>query len=111
MDEYKSPKHLVRASGVGDPARDVRLAAFDWFQPSVVFYARRKVAEVHSPETAAEFLAVPTPGYLFLPAKTWEQLVEAKVTVPTRVVARHRDFYRNCDVVVVTNDVTATAGR
>jgi hypothetical protein len=110
IDAQKAPKELVRASGVDDPSRDVRLAHFDWFQPSVVFYARRELTEVFSPDKAAEFLAVPTPGYLFVPAKTWEQ-VEPKVTVPIRIVARHRDFYRNCDILVVTNDVTATAGR
>jgi hypothetical protein len=110
VDEQKAPRELVRASGVDDPARDLRLAHFDWFEPSVVFYARREVPEVPSPADAVEFLAVPTPGYLFVPAKTWEQM-EAAVTVPTRVVARHRDFYRNCDVLVVTNDVSAVAGR
>jgi 4-amino-4-deoxy-L-arabinose transferase-like glycosyltransferase len=110
VDTQKAAKELVRASGTADPARDLRLAHFDWFQPSIVFYARREVTEVFSPETAAEFLAVPTPGYLFVPAKTW-QFVEPKVTVPTRVAARHYDFYRNCEVLVVTNDVTATAGR
>jgi hypothetical protein len=111
IDTQKAPRELVRASGVADPSRDIRLAHFDWFQPSVVFYAQREVAEVKSAELAALFLAVPTPGYLFIPAKTWEQHVETKVWVPTRVVARHHDFYRNCEVLVVTNDVTAVAGR
>jgi hypothetical protein len=110
IDSRKAPRELVRASGVSDPSRDLRLAHFDWFEPSLVFYARREVAEMKSPELAASFLAIPTPGYLFIPAKTWE-LVEAKVTVPTRIVARHHDFYRNCEILVVTNDVTAVAGR
>jgi hypothetical protein len=110
IDEQKAPKELVRASGVDDPSRELRLAHCDWFQPSLVFYARRSVVELNSVELAAGFLAVPTPSYLFIPAKTWE-LVEPKVGVPTRIVARHRDFYRNCDVLVVTNDVTALAGR
>ncbi|MBN9118459.1 MAG: glycosyltransferase family 39 protein [Planctomycetes bacterium] len=111
IDAQKAPRELVRESGVADPSRDVRLAHFDWFQPSVVFYARREVANIESADSAAWFFAVPTPGYLFVPAKTWEQHVEAKVWVPTRVVARHHDFYRNCEVLVVTNDVTAVAGR
>jgi hypothetical protein len=111
VDARKAPKELVRESGVSDPSRDLRLAHFDWFQPSVVFYARREVAEVPTAEKAAEFLTVPTPAYLFLPAKTWEQFVQAKVTVPTQIVARHYDFYRNCEIVVVTNDVGATARR
>ncbi len=111
MDAYKAPKELVRASGVDDSSRDLRLAHLDWFQPSVVFYARREVADLKSAEQAAEFLAVPTPGYLFVPAKTWEQSVEAKVAVPTRIVARHYDFYRNCEIVVVTNEVSQVSSR
>ncbi len=103
VNAYKAPKELVRVSGVDDPTRDLRLAQFDWFQPSVVFYARREVTELKSVEQATEFFSVPTPGYLFVPARTWEQFVEAKVAVPTRVVARHYDFYRNCEIVVVTN--------
>src|SRR5207244_1455476 len=97
IDAQKAPKELVRASGVADPTRDLRLAHYDWFEPSVVFYAGREVAEVKSPELAAGFFAVPTPGYLFVPVKTWETL-EAKVTVPTRIIARHHDFYRNCEI-------------
>jgi 4-amino-4-deoxy-L-arabinose transferase-like glycosyltransferase len=110
VDPYKAPKELVRASGVGDPSRDLRLAHYEWFQPSVVFYARREVVEMKSPEAVAAFFATPTPAYLFVPARTWEAL-ERHVPVPTRVVARHYDFYRNYEVVVVTNEVTAVAGR
>lgn len=110
IDARKAPKELVRQSGVADPARDLRLAHCDWFQPSVVFYAGREVQEMKSAELAAGFLAVPTPGYLFIPAGTWE-LVEPKVPVPTRIAARHYDFLKNREILVVTNDVTATAGR
>jgi hypothetical protein len=111
LEERKAPRELVRASGAGDPGRELRLAHIDWFQPSVVFYARREVVEMKSPEQAAEFLAIPTPAFLFVPAPTWERVVEAKVGVPTRVVARRHDFLRNCDILVVTNDTTATAER
>lgn len=103
MDRYKAPRALVRESGVGDPTRDVRVAAFDWFQPSVVFYAGREVVQLPGPAQAVEFLAVPTPGYLFVPAPVWEQWKG----LPYRPVARHFDFYRNCDILVITNDVTA----
>ncbi|VTS00918.1 Hypothetical conserved protein OS=uncultured planctomycete GN=HGMM_F37F03C27 PE=4 SV=1: PMT_2 [Gemmata massiliana] len=111
VDVYKAPRELVRASGVDDPTREMRLAHIDWFQPSVVFYAHREVTDLKSVEQAAEFLAVPTPGYLFVPVKTWEQFVEPKVAVPTRIVARRYDFYRNSEIIVVTNEVTVTAGR
>jgi 4-amino-4-deoxy-L-arabinose transferase-like glycosyltransferase len=111
IDARKAPRELVRASGVDAAGRDLRLGHLDWFQPSLVFYARREVVELTSPELAAAFLATPTPAYLFVPERTWAELVEAKVPVPTRVVARHHDFLRNGEILVVTNDVTAVAGR
>jgi hypothetical protein len=112
FDTYKSPKELVRASGVGDPHRDARAAAFDWFQPSVVFYAKREVEKLETPQTCAEFLSVPTPGYLFVPEPTWNMWVADKVKVPYRVAARHFDFYKNCDILVITNEPehSSTAG-
>jgi 4-amino-4-deoxy-L-arabinose transferase-like glycosyltransferase len=104
VDRYKAPRELVRATGVDDPRREVRLAGFDWFQPSVVFYARREVKKLDSPDKAAEFLAVPTPGYLFVSEPAWAARVANRVAVPHRVAARHFDMYRNCDVLVVTNE-------
>jgi 4-amino-4-deoxy-L-arabinose transferase-like glycosyltransferase len=103
MDRYKAPRELVRAAGLVDPTREARVGGFDWFQPSVVFYSRREVRRLPSPEKAAEFLAVPTPGYLFVPEPAWTAWVADQVAVPHRVAARHYDFYRNCDVLVVTN--------
>jgi hypothetical protein len=82
----------------------VRAGSYDWFQPSVVFYARREVAKLESPEKCAEFLAVPTPGYLFVPEPTWKRWIADKVNVPHRVAARRYDFYKNCDVLVITNE-------
>ena len=103
FDHYKAPQALVRDSGVSDPTRDLRLAACDWFQPSVVFYARREVAKLHGPDQAAAFLAIPTPGYLFVPEPVWNQWVKDKVEVPWKEAARHYDFLKNCDVLVITN--------
>jgi 4-amino-4-deoxy-L-arabinose transferase-like glycosyltransferase len=110
FDARKAAKELVRESGVSAPERDIRLAHHDWFQPSVVFYSGREVGEVFGPEAVAEFFAVPTPGYLFVPANTWER-IEPVVRVPVRVAARHYDFYRNKEILVVTNDGATTAGR
>jgi 4-amino-4-deoxy-L-arabinose transferase-like glycosyltransferase len=112
VDRYKAPRELVRESGAGDPSRDLRVGGYDWFQPSVVFYTRREVEKLPSPEKAAEFLAVPTPGYLFVPEPTWRLWVAGRVSVPHRVAARRYDFLKNCDVLVVTNDMAReVAGR
>ncbi|MCS6866918.1 MAG: glycosyltransferase family 39 protein [Gemmataceae bacterium] len=104
IDGYKAAKELVETSGVADPARDIRLAHHDWFQPSIVFYAGRQVTELPSAEAVATFLAIPTPGYLFVPERTWRQL-ESQVNVPTQIVAQDYDFYKNCQVLVVSNGV------
>ncbi len=103
MDLYKAPRDLVRESGAGDPSRDIRLASFEWFQPSVVFYAEREVKRLPTPERAAAFLATPSPGYLFIPEPIWKQL-EPAITTPCRVAARRYDFYTNHTVIVVTNE-------
>ncbi|MFO0800379.1 MAG: glycosyltransferase family 39 protein [Gemmataceae bacterium] len=104
MDPYKAPRGLVADARLDDPTRDLRVGGYDWFQPSVVFYAKREVAKLPGPHAAADFLAVPTPGYLLIPEPTWTQWVRPLTTAPHRVVARRFDFYRNCDVLVVTND-------
>jgi 4-amino-4-deoxy-L-arabinose transferase-like glycosyltransferase len=103
VDRQKAPRELVRASGMADPDRDVRVAAYAWFQHSVVFYTGREVAELKTAESAIEFLAVPTPAYLFVPAVRWDEMA-AGVTVPHRVVARRYDFMRKCEVLVITNE-------
>ncbi len=113
VDRQKAPRELVRASGAGDPGRDLRVATFGWFEPSVVFYSGREVEELKNGEAAAEFLAVPTPGYLFVSASAWEE-VAAGIRTPHREIARHFDFLKNCDVLVITNepvrDVAAVRG-
>lgn len=101
VDRHKAPAELVRASGVGDPGRELRLASLGWFQPSVVFYAGRRVERLSRPDAAAEFLATPTPAYLFVPAPVWEKWAAAMPAA--RVVARHHDFLKRCDILVVTN--------
>jgi 4-amino-4-deoxy-L-arabinose transferase-like glycosyltransferase len=104
MDAYKAPRGLVADAGLDDPTRDLRIGAYDWFQPSVVFYAKREVEKLPGPDAAATFLAIPTPGYLIIPEPTWRQWIAGLVTVPHRIVARRFDFYRNCEVLVVANE-------
>jgi hypothetical protein len=103
VDAYKAPRPLVRAV-LGDEAeRDVRIGCYQGcFEPSLVFYARRDVLILNSDLAAAELLRYPVETYLFLPAAQWERL-RPLVTTPCRLVGRHRDLYRKCDVVVVTN--------
>jgi 4-amino-4-deoxy-L-arabinose transferase-like glycosyltransferase len=123
VDRYKAAKELVQESGTYQPAADIRLASLDYFQESLVFYAERQVKRsitVEVPGTrgrdgmplkherpitaqdAADFLMTPWPAYLFVPEAVWTSQVADKVA-GCRIVARKYDFYRNADILVVTN--------
>jgi hypothetical protein len=104
IDRQKAAKTLVQTSGAHQPEADIRLAALAYFQESLVFYAERRVEKLFNAEEAAGFLEMPRPAYLFIPAKEWESLA-GKVTVPVRVAARKYDFYRDADILVVTNEL------
>jgi hypothetical protein len=102
-DDVKAPKHLVRESGAFDLDRDIRIASLDYTTPSVTFYSQREVERMPNGEKAAEFLSLPRPGYLFVPEPVWERTAKL-VTAKVRIAARHYDYLRNCDVLVITND-------
>jgi 4-amino-4-deoxy-L-arabinose transferase-like glycosyltransferase len=104
MDRYKAPRELTRACGLPDSTRDIRLAGFDWFQPSIVFYSGREVVKLPSPGKAVEFLAAPTPAFLFVSENTWNAWRDGQAIPAYRVVARCFDFYRNCYVLAISNE-------
>jgi 4-amino-4-deoxy-L-arabinose transferase-like glycosyltransferase len=106
VDRYKAPRPLVRALPADQLYHEVRVGAYAWFRPSVVFYCRREVVELEHEQEALAFLEGPLPSYLFLPAQAWEGL-EAKTGGQCRLVARHHDLYGGCDVVVVSNKAGA----
>ncbi|OWK45382.1 ArnT family glycosyltransferase [Fimbriiglobus ruber] len=120
VDQYKAAKTLVLSSGAHQPDHEIRLAAVGYFQESLVFYAERKVSRgmpvegmengtpktyerPFLPEDIADFLASPLPAYLFVPETMWDQQLAAKITSPVRIAARKYDFYRNEEILVVTN--------
>ena len=97
------PRSLMQALPADQLFRDVRVAAFEYFQPSMVFYCRREVSCLQSEQQALDFLAGPLPSYLFLPARQWEGLRD-KVSTPCRLLGRRFDLYSGDEVVVVTNE-------
>jgi 4-amino-4-deoxy-L-arabinose transferase-like glycosyltransferase len=102
VDASKAPRPLVQAMLRDQDEREVRVACYRYFQPSLVFYARRDVQLLGTDRDVLEELRYPIEVYLFLPAAEWERL-QPLVRTPSRLVSRHRDLYRKCDVVVVTN--------
>jgi 4-amino-4-deoxy-L-arabinose transferase-like glycosyltransferase len=102
FDHYKAPEPLAELIHVHQSERDVRVAAFDYFQPSLVYYCRREVTPLGGDFQACEFLRTPIQVFLITPAATWDRLA-TQVRVPCQVLGKRWDMYRNCEVVVVTN--------
>jgi 4-amino-4-deoxy-L-arabinose transferase-like glycosyltransferase len=103
VEEYKAPKQLVAAAGACQTDREVRVASLDYTQPSVTFYAGRRVERLYSAAAAGEFLGMPLPAFLFVPEPVWAAQLAGKVPTPHRVAARRFDLLRNCHILVVTN--------
>ncbi|HVS37283.1 MAG TPA: glycosyltransferase family 39 protein [Gemmataceae bacterium] len=103
VEAWKAPKALAAALPADQTRRDVRVATFAYYEPSLIFYCRREVPCLNSEQEALDFLEGPLPSYLFLPADQW-QVVAAKAPRPYRLLAQRHDLYDNCEVVVVTNE-------
>lgn len=110
LDAHKAPRALVTAAGLARDDAEARAASFGWFQPTLVFYARREVQRLHHQKGVQAFLAQPWPAYLFAPASLWEQIAP-HIRTPHAEVARHYDFYRRTEVVVVRNQVAVAPQR
>jgi 4-amino-4-deoxy-L-arabinose transferase-like glycosyltransferase len=102
LEAYKAPRDLVRDIPTNLAEHEVRIAAYQYFQPSLVFYCQRQVQHLKDDEATLEFLSNPLQVYLFVPAARWAELAP-RVQGTTRLLSTRRDLYQNCDVVVVTN--------
>jgi 4-amino-4-deoxy-L-arabinose transferase-like glycosyltransferase len=102
LERFKAPRTLAAALPAEQLQRDVRIACYGYFQPSLVFYCQRQVDRLQQEQEALEFLRSSLEVYLFAPAPVWQEL-ETKVPRPYRLLARQRDLYTNKDVVVITN--------
>jgi 4-amino-4-deoxy-L-arabinose transferase-like glycosyltransferase len=103
VDRHKAPRDLAGALPADQQFRDVRVGAFNYFQPSLVFYCRREVLRLETHEQVYEFLRTPLPSYLFVRADAWAAC-PARVLLPCREVARHYDLYDGKEVVVISNE-------
>jgi 4-amino-4-deoxy-L-arabinose transferase-like glycosyltransferase len=102
LDVHKAPRTLVAQAEAKQLHREVRIGCYGWYQPSLVFYCEREVQQLLSEQQALEFLRSPLEVYLFVPMEIWEGL-EGRVSGPSRLLARQRCLYRNCEVVVIRN--------
>lgn len=102
MDSCKAPRPLAQMIREAQSERDIRIAAYGYFQPSLVFYCRRHVEPLENDAAAVSFLQTPLQVFLVTPQATWERLAQQGAN-EYKVLGRRRDFYRGLDVVLVTN--------
>jgi 4-amino-4-deoxy-L-arabinose transferase-like glycosyltransferase len=102
LNRHKAPRPLVEQAGALCRDRDIRIVGFQLeYLPSLHFYCQRNVAHLANAQAVCQALRQTLPVYLFTPAERWDDL--QRCGAKGRVVARHRDLYRACEVVVVTN--------
>jgi 4-amino-4-deoxy-L-arabinose transferase-like glycosyltransferase len=100
IENRKACRALVAAAGARREKDEIRIACLQYFQPSLVFYCQREVADIFTPEQALDLLRGPLPAYVFCPAEVGERIAGRG---QYRVTDRRRDLYRGIDVVVVSN--------
>ena len=62
IDAHKAPRALVAATRLATDDTEASVACLGWFQPSLVFYARRDVQKLQDLEGAKAFLAQSRPA-------------------------------------------------
>ncbi|HKB41662.1 MAG TPA: hypothetical protein VKD72_34880, partial [Gemmataceae bacterium] len=102
VDRHKAPRPLAESLHEHLGEGDVLVGTYQYFQPSLVFYCRQEIREWPLEQQVLDQLSYPIPVYFFMPASVWEDLCH-KVAGPYRVLGRHHDLYRRCEVVLVTN--------
>lgn len=103
---HRAPLPLARAMLEHQMEREVEIACFGYYQPSLVWYTQRQVKRLEKERDAVDHLHSVKQTYLILPRRHWQELA-SKVSGPAVVVASHWDFMANEEIVLVTNRASA----
>lgn len=102
-NDRKSTRMLAEALPWDQEFHEVRLGAYRYDRPSLVFYCRREVRRLEREGDALEFLSGALPSYLFLQESRWKEL-QAKAPAGVRLVARFPDLYSISQPVVLVSN-------
>jgi len=92
----------MHASGSGE----ARVATHEYFAPNLVFYGLGRVEQPSSREEAEAFLAAGSHNFLVVPEPEVEEL---ELGADVEVLARHRRFLRQYDMVLLGRQPTTMA--
>ena len=102
LNEIKAPKMLSQLLPEDQLGREIAIATHEWFQPSIAFYCKRQIHILPTEEDVRQLLEQPIPAYVFMPEKKWQEL-ELNQSIKAKKIGQATDFYRNCNVVILTN--------
>lgn len=102
VDAAKAPRPLTSEAGTMRRDRDIRLASYQYTQPSLVFYNQREIRPLATEQQVVQFLNFPLSSFLFVPEPVWQDLQRKGLAIG-EPIARHHDLYRNCAVLVIAN--------
>ncbi len=102
VDQEKAPRFLTAGTGVARPTEEIRVGAFGYFQPSLVFYCQREVTHLEDAGQTRDFLSSPLPSYIFVPELLW-QTISVNMPAGCHIIERHYELYRRCQVLVIAN--------
>jgi hypothetical protein len=114
VDRSKAPRELVRLLPADQTYREVRIGAYGYFQPSLVFYCQREVAILEGEQQVQDFLDGPLPSYLILPAERWAELRPklgglGGLGYRCHPLGSKYDLYQGGDIVVISNEAPPQA--
>ncbi len=102
MSQFRAPRSLIANAEVCQPEKEIQIGSLLYFQESLVFYGQREVKKFDDLQKTIDFLKMPYPVFVFVEAPIWEKhshLVDAFYSE----AARHYDFMRRCDILVLSN--------
>jgi len=103
VDQLKAPRSLAQQSGLQSFTSQSNVSAYDYPQPSLVYYLGAKIQKLSDPFSVQRFLSQEEPAYLVIPEETWQK-ISPDAKVATQPIARAYDFYRHEQILVLGND-------
>ncbi|MCS7016167.1 MAG: glycosyltransferase family 39 protein [Gemmatales bacterium] len=82
---------------------EIRVACYGWFQPSIVFYVQRRVANLREVHDAQDWLEHPLESYLIVSRPWWEERLLPTLRQPHTILASYWDFTRAREILLVKN--------
>jgi len=103
VDNAKISHRLGRAIRESQQEPEIRVACYGWFEPSIVFYVGRPVANLRQVQEARKWLEHPLESYLVVSQPWWEERLRLRLHKPYTILQRYWDFTRGREILLVVN--------